>query len=149
MYSLIFKSPVGPILLKANESALTCLEFNQEGINKPNALLERAASQLEEYFRGARRTFDIPLCLEGTGFQTKVWKALQNIPYGKTLSYGAVAQSIGNPKASRAVGMANNRNPISIIVPCHRVIGAGGALTGYGGGLPIKEFLLDLEQKYK
>ena len=108
-------------------------------------LLAQAARELEEYFDGKRQHFDIRLNLQGTSFQIAVWEALLCIPYGETRSYKQVAEMIGNPKACRAVGMANNRNPIMIIVPCHRVIGANGSLTGYGGGLDVKECLLKLE----
>ena len=102
--------------------------------------------QLDEYFNGNRKKFDLPLVLHGTDFQISVWKALQDIPYGKTRSYGEIAARIGSPKASRAVGMANNRNPIVIIVPCHRVLGHNGSLTGFAGGLDLKQGLLDLEK---
>lgn len=109
-------------------------------------LLRETNRQLQEYFREKRKEFDIPLFRQGTEFQQKVWKALCQIPYGETRSYGEIAEMIGNPKASRAVGGANNRNPVLIIVPCHRVIGANGALVGFGGGLGAKEFLLNLER---
>lgn len=141
--------PVGAITLAASDQALLWLKF---GIREypgaepgANPVLEATARQLREYFAGDRRTFDLPLAPIGTDFQRRVWDALCAIPYGETCSYGALAQAIGNPKAARAVGMANNRNPISIIIPCHRVIGANGALVGYGSGLPIKETLLRLE----
>jgi len=110
-------------------------------------LIKKAAAQLDEYFNGKRKVFDLPLKLYGTDFQIDVWKALQNIPFGETRSYGEIARVIGKPKASRAVGMANNRNPIVIIVPCHRVIGHDGSLTGFGGGIELKRRLLELEQK--
>ena len=103
--------------------------------------------QLSEYFAGARREFDLPLRLRGTQFQLAVWNALRAIPYGETRSYADIAAAVGNEKACRAVGMANHRNPVSIIVPCHRVIGKGGSLTGYGGGIDKKEFLLSLERR--
>ena len=108
-------------------------------------LLKEASKQLTEYFDRKRKKFDLPLALNGTEFQVKTWKALQSIPYGKTCSYGDLAKKIGNPKASRAVGNANNRNPLHIIVPCHRVIGSNGSLTGYAAGLDVKRLLLDLE----
>jgi methylated-DNA-[protein]-cysteine S-methyltransferase len=108
-------------------------------------LIKKTANQLDEYFNKKRKKFDIPEEPEGTDFQKKVWIALQNIPYGETRSYGEIAAVTGNPKASRAVGMANNRNPIPIIVPCHRVIGHNGSLTGYAGGLDLKKALLELE----
>jgi methylated-DNA-[protein]-cysteine S-methyltransferase len=112
---------------------------------KETPLIKKAAKQLDEFFNGKRKVFELPLVLYGTDFQVKVYKALQKIPYGKTCSYGEIAAKIGNPKASRAVGLANNRNPIAIIVPCHRVIGHNKKLVGYAGGLEIKEKLLDLE----
>jgi len=118
-----------------------------EGFEKGETpLIKKAAKQLDEYFNKKRRTFDLPLVLHGTDFQIDDWKALQKIPYGQTRSYGEIAVMIGKPKASRAVGMANNRNPISIIIPCHRVIGHDGSLTGYGGGIKLKQKLLDLEK---
>lgn len=112
-------------------------------------LLKRAGTQLLEYLAGERKEFDLPLAFEGTEFQQAVWKALLTIPYGQTRSYGQIAASIGNPRACRAVGMANNRNPIAIFVPCHRVIGANGKLVGYGSGLDIKEKLLNLEKRFR
>jgi methylated-DNA-[protein]-cysteine S-methyltransferase len=110
-------------------------------------LIQKAASQIREYFDGMRTAFDLPLAPRGTGFQTAVWKALQTIPYGQTRSYRDIAVLVGSPKAYRAVGMANNRNPIAIIVPCHRVVGSDGSLTGYAGGLSVKERLLALESR--
>ena len=109
-------------------------------------IIKKAAKQLEEYFKGDRKEFDLPLALHGTEFQRKVWEMLQEIPYGQTCTYGEIGTKVGNPKASRAVGMANNRNPIPIIIPCHRVIGHDGKLTGYAGGLELKQRLLELEQ---
>jgi methylated-DNA-[protein]-cysteine S-methyltransferase len=117
-----------------------------EGFEKgETALIKKAAKQLDEYFNKKRQNFDLSLILHGTDFQIKTWKALQKIPYGETRSYGEQAAMIGNPKACRAIGMANNRNPIAIIIPCHRVIGHDGSLTGFGGGLKLKQKLLDLE----
>lgn len=110
-------------------------------------LLREAEKQLGEYFAGTRREFHLPLSLRGTPFQLSVWAALQKIPFGETRSYGQLAAMIGRPRACRAVGMANHANPVMIVVPCHRVIGSDGSLTGYGGGLEMKRFLLDLEQK--
>ena len=114
--------------------------------NKETPLLKEAAGQLAGYFRKKLKTFDLPLTLHGTDFQIKTWKALQKIPYGETRTYGELAKMTGNAKASRAVGGANNRNPIWIIIPCHRVIGADGSLTGYAGGLDVKQKLLELER---
>ena len=120
--------------------------FSKAGfVETETPLIKKAASQLQEYFDGIRKKFNLPLALKGTDFQVKVWKALQDIPYGKTGSYGELAAITGNAKACRAVGMANNRNPIVIIVPCHRIIGSDGSLTGYAGGLDLKQKLLELE----
>ena len=112
---------------------------------KPNAMTKKALKQIDEYMSGKRQTFDLPLDIEGTEFQMKVWKELNRIPYGKTRTYGDIAKRVGNPKGSRAIGMACNRNPVGIVVPCHRVVGSTGALTGYEGGLNKKEKLLQLE----
>ncbi len=112
-------------------------------------LLQQAKCQLQEYFAGKRKEFSLPLQLQGTPFQKKVWQALLTIPYGQTATYGQIATQIGSPKACRAVGMANHRNPLAILIPCHRVIGANGTLTGYGGGLSVKQALLALEDNYK
>ena len=146
---VVVQSPVGDLTLTEENGALTGLYFgwrSLEGEEGLTALLERASRQLEEYFAGKRKQFDLPLSLRGTEFQRQVWAALRDIPYGETRSYGQIAQAVGRPKAVRAVGMANHRNPISIIVPCHRVVGADGSLTGYGGGLENKKFLLALER---
>jgi methylated-DNA-[protein]-cysteine S-methyltransferase len=117
-----------------------------EGLSKTETpLIKKAAAQISEYLEGKRKKFDLPLVLHGTEFQKTVWRALQTIPYGETRSYKDIAVLAGSPKAFRAVGMANNRNPVSIIIPCHRVIGSNGDLVGYGGGLPVKKFLLELE----
>lgn len=150
----IIDSPVGKLRLVAEDGFLTELRFGGEPVAVPEAcgdaeVLEDAERQLAEYFRGERRAFDLPLRLKGTPFQLKDWEALKGIPYGETATYGEIARRIGQPKACRAVGMANNKNPISIIVPCHRVIGSGGKLTGYGGGLEAKRMLLELERKWK
>ena len=147
-------SPVGPLLLAASDAGMHTIEFHdakhpvkrsddwREG---DHALLHRAEQQLGEYFAGSRRSFDLPLAPQGTPFQREVWEALAAIPYGETSSYGQLAARVGRPSASRAVGAANGRNPLPIVLPCHRVIGANGALTGFGGGLPTKQFLLKLE----
>jgi O-6-methylguanine DNA methyltransferase len=147
-------SPVGPLSLAASPKGLVRLEFEARVQNlNPGAvqlkesrdLLAPYLDQLNEYFAARRREFTIPLDLRGTDFQLKCWRALLDIPYGETRSYRDLAQAIGHPKAFRAVGMSNNRNPIAIVVPCHRVIAADGSLCGYGGGLDIKRKLLDLE----
>jgi len=145
-------SPIGRLLLQSDGSAVTGLYMDvpdqplpaREGwVEKADAgPMPEAIRQLRDYFQGTRREFDLPLRLQGTAFQRRVWDALTEIPYGATWSYGELAQRIDNPKASRAVGLANGRNPISIVVPCHRVIGADGSLTGYGGGLERKRWLL-------
>ena len=147
---LIVSSPVGPLTLTQEDQALTGLHFGehpQQGAEGPTPLLEEAARQLEEYFVGQRKVFSLPLAPKGTEFQLRVWQALLQIPYGETRSYGELAAMVGNPKACRAVGGANHRNPLSILIPCHRVVGTKGSLTGYAGGLAIKEFLLKLESE--
>lgn len=139
-------SPVGVLTLEENDGRLARLEFGacpEEG--ERTWVLCEAVRQLEAYFAGKLREFDLPLAPQGTPFQLEVWQALRKIPYGETRTYQEIAIAVGREKACRAVGMANNRNPISIIVPCHRVIGADGSLTGYGGGLEVKRFLLELE----
>jgi methylated-DNA-[protein]-cysteine S-methyltransferase len=150
-YAIEYDSPVGPIWLAEENGALTDLRFKPvaEASLKETPLLREAQSQLERYFSGTLCRFDLPLSPAGTPFQKACWQALQTIPYGETRSYSDIAAAVGNPKACRAVGMANNKNPISIIVPCHRVIGKSGSLVGYGGGLENKEKLLELEQKHK
>lgn len=146
-------SPVGDLLLVAEDGKLLEIGFinGRHAVQPPPAAREDRAPfattirQLEEYFAGRRKTFDLPLAPRGTEFQRRVWSALQKIPYGKTVAYADIAQRIGNPKGVRAVGLANGRNPIPIVIPCHRVIGKNGTLTGYGGGLPIKQKLLEIE----
>jgi methylated-DNA-[protein]-cysteine S-methyltransferase len=142
--------PIGKIGIAEEDGAISRVFFGNgktAGFNiAESPLIRKAAAQLVEYFDGKRKEFDVPLTPRGTDFQISVWKALQNIPFGETRSYKDIAVLIGREKAVRAVGMANNRNPIVIIIPCHRVIGHDGSLTGYGGGLPAKRFLLDLEQ---
>lgn len=148
MYELVVQSPAGPLTLTATELAITGLHFGELGSGGGSSpLLEQAAAQLEEYFEGSRRTFDLPLAPAGTPFQRRVWDALREISYGKTVCYRDIAARVGCPKGFRAVGLANNRNPISIFIPCHRVVGADGSLTGYGGGLPVKKMLLELEAR--
>ena len=145
-------SPVGTLKLAEENGAVTELRFEEwdgKTAQRETELLCRAQRELREYFAGQRREFTLPLSPAGTEFQRRVWKALLTIPYGETRSYGEIAAMIGSPKASRAVGSANHRNPISILIPCHRVIGADGSLTGYGGGLEVKTALLELEQTHK
>ncbi len=148
-----YHSPVGLLVLGEEDGFLTRVSFHKE-INTPYVIestpvLEETEKQLREYFNGERTVFDLPLGPMGTEFQKKVWKALQGIPYGTTASYGDIARQVGNPKGFRAVGMANNKNPIAIILPCHRVIGSDGKLVGYGGGLENKVFLLAFEAENK
>lgn len=170
-------SPIGTIIIEEDGEAITALYIDKDKSTQSTvhekicktadetvciadcgtifeaahdtALLQAARKQLTEYLAGTRKKFELPLHFHGTEFQQKVWKALQQIPYGETRSYGEMAAAVGNPKASRAIGGANNKNPIMIIVPCHRVIGADGSLVGFGGGLPVKKYLLDLEKKYR
>jgi methylated-DNA-[protein]-cysteine S-methyltransferase len=149
MFATIIQSPVGLLQLQSDGRAITGVSLEASpgrGLpGQPHALLDRAAEQLQAYFAGELTQFDLPLHLEGTPFQESVWEALRSIPYGETISYAELAQRVGRPTAIRAVGTANGRNPISIIVPCHRVINTGGGLGGYSGGLPHKRTLLDLE----
>jgi methylated-DNA-[protein]-cysteine S-methyltransferase len=149
------ESPLGPLLLAADETGVRHIEFvNGRQTARPDPawredpeLLQEPERQLRAYFAGELETFDLPLAPAGTTFQLAVWRRLCEIPYGETISYGELARRLGNPNASRAVGLANGANPIPIVIPCHRVIGSNGKLTGYGGGLPIKEKLLALERR--
>ena len=143
--TLNIDTPLGKMYFSGDDRVITGLSFGEAEEENPSPVLCEGERQLAEYFAGKRRSFDLPLEPRGTEFQKAVWRALCEIPYGGTATYGEIAVKIGNPKACRAVGMANNRNPIAIIVPCHRVIGADGRLTGYAGGLDKKEFLLKLE----
>lgn len=166
LHSTIFKSPVGPLFLAASNHGLVALEFDvrlpgQQSI-RPNprdlraerngfkfelsaTAMETCVQQMTEYFAGHRREFSFPLDLRGTDFQIACWRALLKIPYGETRTYADIARAVGSPQGFRAVGMANNRNPVAIVVPCHRVIASDGTLCGYGGGLDIKRKLLQLE----
>lgn len=150
--TLKIESPVGSLYLHADKDHLTRLSFTAVASDYPqqtkHPILQKALSQLTDYFDQKIQSFDLPLKFNGTDFQNQVWEALITIPYGQTQTYGDMAQVIKNPKAVRAVGNANNKNPIVIIVPCHRVIGASGKMVGYGGGLPIKEWLLKHEQAF-
>jgi len=153
MYYCYLDTPIGELLLACEGDALSMIGFPKGSMRRDpepdwifnEAPLKNARTQLAEYFDGERRGFDLPLKLDGTEFQVSVLEALLEIPYGETTSYGAIAKQIGRPKAVRAVGAANGRNPIPIIIPCHRVIGSSGDLTGFGGGLDTKEALLRLE----
>lgn len=153
MYYRYLDTPIGELLLAGNEDGLSMIGFPQGKMRREpdpdwvldEPIFEEVARQLEEYFAGVRRDFDLPLRLTGTEFQVRVLKELQRIPYGETTSYSAIAKRIGHPKAMRAVGAANGRNPIPIVIPCHRVVGSRGELTGFGGGLDTKAALLRLE----
>lgn len=138
------------LYLVATETHLINIQFTQpqKALLQTTELLSMATIQLDEYFQGKRTTFSLPFKLTGTPFQLTVWKELQNIPYGQTTSYKEIAQKINKPKAYRAVGMANNKNPLPIIIPCHRVIGSNGKLIGYAGGLKLKNYLLELEKSH-
>jgi len=157
IYFTTLKSPIDELLLLSDGEYLTGL-FMNECAHPPTRnpdwkraddleIFEQAKQQLASYFKGELTKFNLPLKASGTEFQKTVWRALTNIPYGETINYRQLAERIGNPNAQRAVGLANGRNPIGIVVPCHRVIGANGALTGYGGGLPRKQALLELESR--
>ncbi len=156
MHYCFLETSIGPLLIAGGSGAICRIEFPRNGeACRPadgwretvSGAVAEAARQLSEYFAGTRKEFDLPLAPEGTEFQRGVWRHLQDIPYGETITYGELARRMGNPKASRAVGAANGANPIPIVIPCHRVIGADGKLTGFGGGLPVKEALLSLEGK--
>ena len=157
IYYQYMKSPVGKLLVAGDEKGLHFINFPKNGkpslpetdwIENPKPLQE-ALRQLKAYFAGELKTFSLNVCLNVRPFQKKVLTALRGVPYGETISYGKLAEKIGTPKASRAVGQANAKNPIPIVIPCHRVIGSSGKLTGFGGGLSIKQALLDLEQQYR
>ena len=144
----VMNSPLGLLTLKASEKGLSAIHFGS--VVPSHAVVDFYAhrenlKQLQEYFDGERMAFDLPLDIEGTPFQLAVWKELQNIPYGETRTYGEIARQIGKPGAARAVGMANHENPVAIVIPCHRVVGSDGSLTGYAGGLDLKKKLLELE----
>lgn len=148
-YFLKYNSPIGELYLVEEDNYLIEINFSpivEDITEMETKLLTECKKELDEYFKGERREFTIPLKLYGTDFQKKVWNALIDIPYGETRSYKEIAINLGNPKGCRAVGMANNRNPIPIIIPCHRVIGADKKLVGYGGGIEKKIYLLELEK---
>lgn len=149
LFHAIHDSPLGPLWLTASDAGLQRIEFGppEAPVGAAHPVLEAARRQLDGYFAGTRQRFDLPLAAAGTPFQQRVWQALRTIPHGHTCSYLDIARRIGAPAAVRAVGAANGRNPIAIVVPCHRVIGANGSLTGYAGGLERKRFLLALEAR--
>lgn len=148
VYYYTYETVLGDVTFVEEDGALLAisLKFSQEGIEQETPIIKESFRQITEYLKGERKVFDLPLRMKGTDFQKWVWTALLDIPYGETRSYKQIAVAIGNPKGMRAVGMANNRNPLLIVVPCHRVIGANGSLVGYGEGLEMKEFLLRLEK---
>lgn len=152
---IIYDSTIGRISIADNGRAITDVFFGRihslqtRFKDKETTLNLQALEEIQEFLAGTRKSFSVPLALKGTPFQVSVWEALQNIPYGETRSYRDIAEEIGNPNSYRAVGLANNKNPVSIIIPCHRVIGANGDMIGYGGGLNKKKRLLDIEAKYK
>ena len=145
---------VGKLGIGVESDSITDIDFERSSISRSDTKIEETElhrdvfRQLQEYFSGSRKVFDLPLAPVGTDFQMRCWEALLKIPYGETRSYGDIARSVQSPKGFRAVGMANNRNPIAIVIPCHRVIGSDGKLVGFGGGLDIKKFLLDIENRY-
>lgn len=148
-YAWVTDTPIGPLTLVQQADCLTEVRFGEKFSEETvalTALLAQAVREVEEYFRGERKAFTVPLAPRGTPFQQKCWQALCTIPYGETRSYLQQAQAVGNAKACRAVGMANHNNPLPILIPCHRVVGKNGKLTGYAGGLSIKETLLTLER---
>ena len=149
IYRYSYETVLGSVTLVEEDGALLAISTHHvyEGISQETDLIKEAHQQLSEYLKGERKSFDLPLRMKGTDFQQRVWNALLDIPYGETRSYKQIAEAIGNPKAVRAVGMANNRNPLLIVVPCHRVIGVNGKLVGYGAGIEKKEFLLRLESR--
>lgn len=148
MNHFVYSMPLGRLTIAADERGITRIEFGDVQLDmprRPSALTNTAATQLQEYFAGKRKVFDVALDLQGTPFQLEVWNHLREIPYGQTRTYARIAEEIGRPRAFRAVGMANNKNPVPIIVPCHRVVGANGSLVGYAAGIKVKRYLLELE----
>ena len=155
-YTWLDQTPVGRLLVAGTDAGLKHVSFSAAHFSAPEVApqadwelndraLREPVKQLKAYFAGKLKQFDLPLAAAGTDFQQQVWKALRAVPFGRTASYGEIARAVGNPAASRAVGLANGRNPIAIVVPCHRIIGSNGRLVGYGGGLPHKKTLLNLE----
>lgn len=152
MYKAYYNSPIGAIEIVSDEDSIVRLDFVDE-IGKADAnapeILQKTISQIDEYFKGSRKTFDLKLGVKGTAFQQSVWQQLIKVPFGNTATYGEIAKAIGNEKASRAVGGANNKNKIAIIIPCHRIVGSSGKMVGYAGGLWRKEWLLQHEKSSK
>lgn len=147
-----YEYEIGSVTVVELDGKITAVQFGRgvfpDMVIQETPILIEAKQQLSEYFSGRRKQFDLPLAMEGTCFQKQVWEALLAIPYGETRSYKQIAESVGHPNAYRAVGMANHVNPIGIVVPCHRVVGSNGKLTGYAGGMEVKQFLLDLESRF-
>lgn len=147
----VYNTPLGRLTIASDGSSITHILFGSvelSGRRQATELTNLASNQLQEYLAGRRKVFDLPLNPDGSAFQKKVWRALLDIPYGETRTYAQVAEAIGSPKSSRAVGMANNRNPLAMVIPCHRVVGANGNLVGYAAGLHIKKWLLELEANH-
>ena len=149
VYTYGMKSPIGPLTIKANDKGILSIEFKQTKKRELTPLIKKLRVELEDYFAGKIKKFKTPLILDGTEFQKKCWKELQKISYGKTISYKEEALKLGGSNYARAVAGANNRNPLPIIIPCHRVIGSDGSLVGYAGGLKVKKQLLDLEKSFR
>ena len=152
MYYAVMNSPMGPLTVTSTEKGIASIQFGNslpKGVVAEPSRNHETVEQLEEYFQGKRTQFELPLDIEGTPFQKAVWKELQRIPYGETRSYGEIAKAIGRPGAARAVGMANHDNPIAVVIPCHRVVGSDGSLTGYAGGLHLKAQLLSIESQHR
>ena len=150
MQYAVMNSPMGPLTVMSTEKGLASVHFGKnvpKGVAADETGKSEVVKQLSEYFEGKRTNFELPLDVDGTAFQKAVWKQLLRIPYGETRSYGDIAKALGKPSAARAVGMANHNNPIAIVIPCHRVVGQNGSLTGYAGGLHLKEQLLSIERR--
>jgi len=152
MHYAVINTPMGPMTVASTEKGVASIRFGSNaptGAATDEAVNREAVQQLSEYFEGKRTAFDFPLDFEGTAFQKAVWNELARIPYGETRSYGDIARAIGRPGAARAVGMANHDNPIAVVIPCHRVVGSNGSLTGYAGGLHLKAQLLSIERQHR
>ena len=151
-YTACYRSEIGPFEIVGNQKGILTITFNKEPLKTDRSLpvcMKDCLGQIDEYFKGRRKRFSVPLELKGTDFQKAVWQQLRKIPFGRTASYGDVARAVNRPKAFRAVGNANNKNPIPLIIPCHRVIGSDGKLVGFGGGIWRKEWLLDHEKSFQ
>ena len=152
MHYAVMNSPMGPLTVASTDKGIASIQFGNtlpEGVVAEPSAIHETVEQLSEYFEGKRTQFELPLDVEGTDFQKAVWNELQRIPYGETRSYGEIAKAIGRPGAARAVGMANHDNPLAVVIPCHRVVGSNGSLTGYAGGLHLKAQLLSIESRHR